>query len=191
MNIVQKLGRNDPCHCNSGQKYKRCCLPKGVFPQVNEKTTISVPAQQESQQRLVKRVHKNIGDSYALLKGELPSKMSAIILKLADFLLEASNTKQQEQAAVSIACLAWNMSILSATEGEKAWNEFFNEQDDPVFQEDTKEIIEIIMARKKHHYPNVNRIIVDFELLQNKKDMHLTIMSIVPEEEAAEAKLLT
>ena len=21
-----KIGRNDPCHCGSGQKYKRCCL---------------------------------------------------------------------------------------------------------------------------------------------------------------------
>jgi uncharacterized protein YecA (UPF0149 family) len=20
-----KLGRNDPCHCGSGQKYKKCC----------------------------------------------------------------------------------------------------------------------------------------------------------------------
>jgi hypothetical protein len=23
-----KLGRNDPCRCGSGQKYKKCCLPK-------------------------------------------------------------------------------------------------------------------------------------------------------------------
>lgn len=22
------LGRNDPCHCGSGKKYKRCCLDK-------------------------------------------------------------------------------------------------------------------------------------------------------------------
>jgi hypothetical protein len=23
-----KLGRNDPCHCDSGQKYKKCCAAK-------------------------------------------------------------------------------------------------------------------------------------------------------------------
>ena len=23
-----KVGRNDPCHCGSGLKYKRCCLGK-------------------------------------------------------------------------------------------------------------------------------------------------------------------
>ena len=25
---MAKPGRNDPCPCGSGQKYKRCCLPK-------------------------------------------------------------------------------------------------------------------------------------------------------------------
>lgn len=26
--IMNKTGRNDPCHCGSGQKYKKCCLAK-------------------------------------------------------------------------------------------------------------------------------------------------------------------
>ena len=25
---MAKPGRNDPCHCGSGAKYKKCCLPK-------------------------------------------------------------------------------------------------------------------------------------------------------------------
>jgi tetratricopeptide (TPR) repeat protein len=25
---MAKIGRNDPCPCRSGQKYKRCCLPR-------------------------------------------------------------------------------------------------------------------------------------------------------------------
>jgi SEC-C motif len=25
---VPELGRNEPCHCGSGRKYKRCCLAK-------------------------------------------------------------------------------------------------------------------------------------------------------------------
>ena len=27
-NGVTKLGRNDPCHCGSGNKYKKCCADK-------------------------------------------------------------------------------------------------------------------------------------------------------------------
>ena len=26
----QKVGRNDPCPCGSGKKYKKCCLLKGT-----------------------------------------------------------------------------------------------------------------------------------------------------------------
>ena len=25
---MAKPGRNDPCHCGSGKKYKKCCQPK-------------------------------------------------------------------------------------------------------------------------------------------------------------------
>jgi hypothetical protein len=27
-----KIGRNDPCHCGSGKKYKKCCLDKKIVP---------------------------------------------------------------------------------------------------------------------------------------------------------------
>ena len=26
--IAPRPGRNEPCHCGSGRKYKQCCLPK-------------------------------------------------------------------------------------------------------------------------------------------------------------------
>ncbi len=33
----KKIGRNDPCPCGSGLKYKKCCLKKGIVPISNEK----------------------------------------------------------------------------------------------------------------------------------------------------------
>lgn len=27
--VEPKLGRNEPCHCGSEKKYKKCCLTKG------------------------------------------------------------------------------------------------------------------------------------------------------------------
>ena len=30
---MQKLGRNDPCPCGSGLKYKKCCLGRKGAPQ--------------------------------------------------------------------------------------------------------------------------------------------------------------
>jgi uncharacterized protein YecA (UPF0149 family) len=29
--LEEKLGRNDPCPCGSGKRFKKCCLLKGSF----------------------------------------------------------------------------------------------------------------------------------------------------------------
>jgi uncharacterized protein YecA (UPF0149 family) len=29
--LVEKLGRNDPCPCGSGKRFKKCCLNAGRF----------------------------------------------------------------------------------------------------------------------------------------------------------------
>ena len=31
----KKIGRNDPCPCGSGQKYKNCCLKTGTYEMTN------------------------------------------------------------------------------------------------------------------------------------------------------------
>ena len=33
----KKIGRNDPCPCGSGQKYKNCCLKSGKYEQIVDK----------------------------------------------------------------------------------------------------------------------------------------------------------
>jgi tetratricopeptide (TPR) repeat protein len=33
---MAKPGRNDPCHCGSGKKYKKCCQPKDEVPEREE-----------------------------------------------------------------------------------------------------------------------------------------------------------
>jgi hypothetical protein len=35
-NKMSKIGRNDPCHCGSGKKYKKCCLQNDIEKEVEE-----------------------------------------------------------------------------------------------------------------------------------------------------------
>ena len=45
---MAKIGRNDPCPCGSGLKYKRCCLGKkqdGAIPTPDKKITVSGEAE--------------------------------------------------------------------------------------------------------------------------------------------------
>ena len=34
----KKIGRNDPCPCGSGKKYKKCCLGKADNPEYSDIT---------------------------------------------------------------------------------------------------------------------------------------------------------
>lgn len=40
--MVEKVGRNDPCPCGSGKKYKQCCWLKDTAPQPKKKFTAKV-----------------------------------------------------------------------------------------------------------------------------------------------------
>lgn len=46
-----KLGKNDPCHCGSGNKYKKCCLAKDDAARIAElnATAAAAKASQASQ----------------------------------------------------------------------------------------------------------------------------------------------
>lgn len=33
----KKIGRNDPCPCGSGKKYKNCCQQTGEYEKLKEK----------------------------------------------------------------------------------------------------------------------------------------------------------
>jgi len=42
-----KLGRNDPCHCGSGKKYKQCCLAKDEAKQREARAKAEAKAARE------------------------------------------------------------------------------------------------------------------------------------------------
>ena len=38
------IGRNDPCHCGSGKKYKQCCLNKAGKPSIGNRLLLGAVA---------------------------------------------------------------------------------------------------------------------------------------------------
>jgi hypothetical protein len=180
-----KLGRNDVCPCGSGSKYKRCCLSSGhSFPQTKE--PISRELIQKSMERLKNRAHDNLGEECILYEGRFKIKMSEVILDLAHDLLELAETKSQYKKAIGITCMAWNLSVLSGVEKEKSLDELFNKLNDEEARNDTFDIISAIIEKKNRHYSQVNRLIVDYEVLGNRDNIHLNVMSVVQKDELAE-----
>jgi hypothetical protein len=49
-----KIGRNDPCHCGSGQKYKKCCEGKDDAARSAAPMSISLDAERVAQANISK-----------------------------------------------------------------------------------------------------------------------------------------
>lgn len=175
--MSKKLGRNQPCLCGSGKKYKYCCLTN------NPNHLVSKHAIEKSQEQLKNRVKKNLGDTIILHQNELPIKMSEVILELADELLEMANTKRQYQSVIAIAALAWNLATFEDdTQNQHMLESFLTENvHDEQHKKDTLDIITALIKKKNRLFPDINRIIIDFQLVGNKRNFHLNVISTIPQ----------
>lgn len=180
MNIKShKLGRNESCFCGSGQKYKRCCLTKdGAYSQsddIKERTILFKNAK-----RLRERVQNDLGG--LVLQGEVDGiKMSEVIIDLADFLLEQAHTETRVRTAITITCTAWNLAVVGFEKGQKFLDAYFEQINDPVLKQDALDVINVIIEKKQAYYPDINRIILDFDFVRTKSNLHINIVSSVPE----------
>lgn len=180
MNIKSyKLGRNESCLCGSGQKYKRCCLTKdGAYSQadnVKEKTILFKNAK-----RLRERVQNDLGG--LVLQGGIDGiKMSEVIVELADFLLEQAHTEDRVRAAITITCTAWNLAVVGFEKGQKFLDSYFEKINDSALKQDAIDIINIIIEKKQDYYPDINRIILDFDIVRTKSKLHINVVSSAPE----------
>ena len=181
-----KLGRNDACYCGSGKKYKRCCLLQAeTLPKTRQRNAVEL----RNTERFRNRVQQRMGDKCSILQGDLNGvKMSAVILDLADFLLEMAHTKERQKAAITITCIAWNIAVAGMEKAQKLFDAYFETIDDPIHQQDTLDIIETIIERKQLLYPDINRFILDYEVAGTQNNLHLNVVSTVPDEDVAKLK---
>jgi len=77
---TEKVGRNEPCPCGSGKKYKKCCLPS------HEEVRKSIPADQlremEERQKLRERLEKDVQKGFDLLFSQDFSKAQQLAARL-------------------------------------------------------------------------------------------------------------
>ncbi len=82
--MATKIGRNDPCHCGSGKKYKRCCLEEDQEGErfVREAAAAVIAAEQAED------------NTFAEWSDKLDDESNAVI-----DLIEADKLDEAEQAA--------------------------------------------------------------------------------------------
>jgi hypothetical protein len=96
------LGRNDPCHCGSGKKYKKCCLGKDASTAHAESATEAAPA--TTSEAALPQKHSQPGRSKALD----PWNIRWNEFEAADY--QGKFDGQEDQAAVLVLIRTWVFS---------------------------------------------------------------------------------
>jgi hypothetical protein len=169
-----KLGRNDPCLCGSGKKYKKCCLNNQMIESENL-------LKQESINKLKKR---NTDRKSVFIDSEKlgVNKMSEIILEYAEELLELASTPAGMQRAILLAISAWNLSLISGDKRIKAIDMFIHDVMKIAKHsnewEEMRNIVQTLIEKRITEYPDVDRFVFDYEFIQlSKNDFHLNVIS--------------
>ncbi|MDY0040261.1 MAG: SEC-C metal-binding domain-containing protein, partial [Desulforhabdus sp.] len=115
---TEKVGRNEPCPCGSGKKYKKCCLAS------HEEARKSIPADQlremEKQQKLRERLEKDVEKGFDLLFSKDFSKAQQFAARLLqsypeddrlhDIVVMASMVTGDYDGAVQVCRRRWQVA---------------------------------------------------------------------------------
>jgi hypothetical protein len=176
-----KLGRNELCPCDSGKKYKKCCLINAKYEEGEESPQDRAATLLGRKRLLEKLKHNDVIFSPPI--DSMP-KISAAILELAKDMLDSARNKSQRKIAIMTACTAWNMSVVAPLDlFDEKMNIFFEMNDsDAEGQMLIKQIISSMIEKKNLLYPDDLRVVVDFEIVDTKTFFSVNVAAMLPAE---------
>lgn len=176
---MNKLGRNDPCLCDSGKKYKKCCMEK-LFSQAEEENI-------NKQLAFINKFKEQYKDKdITMIRAEKAGivKMSEIIIDYASELLDAAVSTSDRHKAIMIAIAAWNIAHLDEDEHEIQISRLLNTMrinKNTKNIEETKNVVRALIGKKQIAYPDIRRPIVNYEFAESTdgEGFDLNIMSTI------------
>lgn len=190
-----KVGRNDPCHCGSNLKYKKCCLTNNEIISKNQLGEIESEEIKRIQSGLKENASQILGSGKELLfvsPDEKMIKMSEIIVEFADEFLEKMHTKNQKKRVLDLACLAWNLGVFADKNGQLPdLDEVIDimEVRDNEKIEVFKYMLSVLANKKLTEYSSIDRIIVNYKITDDGEDFRIDVMSMVSQNEISMSKI--
>ncbi|MCM3783265.1 SEC-C metal-binding domain-containing protein [Neobacillus mesonae] len=107
------LGRNEPCHCGSGKKYKKCCLEKDREKQRNVRVATSVEVITNKRTVSVPAAHSVVADH---------SKSQPAKLSLAELTWEHNMHRELAESAIPAIADEYKLTAEQTDELVELWN---------------------------------------------------------------------
>jgi hypothetical protein len=125
---------------------------------------------------------KTIGGIVTNPEGEV--KMSEVLEKFVEPYLDTAKSSSDRRSLIGIAVTAWNLALMPENERQSFIDKFivemFNQKDTHIIQ-DIREILDEMVARKLEFFPDVKRLIVEFQLQETRNKFHLSVASTLTE----------
>lgn len=111
-------------------------------------------------------------------------KMSDVIIRFAAPLMEIAKNDEEDKKALVIAIMIWNLSLIPEEVKASQRNQInkmlgiSDEKDHESKQ--MKEFVDFMLKRKKAEFPNIHRIILDYDIVETPQGLHLNVVSNIP-----------
>jgi hypothetical protein len=173
-----------------GKKKMKLKIPRRMRKKYQERKRVK-KAIDESRNELLRRVSQRSDSSERKLQVAPPQKekMSDIIIEFAQPLLDAATGPEMQKKAISVAIIAWNLALVPEESQLDQIHKIMktvnpsNNSDHSL--DEGIEIFKNLIARKKSFFPEVHRMIIDYELIETPKGFHLNVVSNILKSEAA------
>ncbi len=119
-----------------------------------------------------------------VIEPEGAEKMSEVLREFIEPYMSSVKNIENHRNLLDLAIAAWNTSLLPEAGQQDMINNFLKVsliKSDPQMQQDIKELLHEMIARKKKDFFNNKRFITDFQLKLMGKQYHLSVASSLAE----------
>lgn len=135
----------------------------------------------DSQQMLIQRVRNHAAREgrEVTLDRSNGLKMSDVIIHYASPLLESAEPGEDRERALIVAITLWNLAMIPESERQGVIDSTFSKIYGKDYPLDFDQILDYFLERKQLLYPDVNRVILDYDYVQTPEGYHLNVVSNV------------
>jgi len=116
-------------------------------------------------------------------------KMSDIIIQLIKPYNDLAQTYEAQRKLITVALVAWNATLLPEDKAQAMIDKILGGI--PISErENARDVIRQLMERKRKHFPEYKRYIMDYQLTEDDQEFHLSVASLasIDEMESLEPK---
>ena len=168
------------------KRKKKSKIPRRLKKKIQERKRLK-KAIFDSQEKLLQRaMDRSIdGGKEFLIAPPNMTKMSEIIIDYARPLLNVAKNDEEQKKALSIAIAIWNLSLYPKEMQSECIGKITEimtaSRKDSRLSENEKEVLNFLMERKKTFFPEIKRVILDYEYVETPKGFHINVVSNILE----------